>query len=407
MRFKPLVRKDKIVVGAEELAALFYEQFAKLRPPMRLASMQERLLERIAALEKKRAVALYRKWVNEPQYLGTEEELKRLSLRRAKKAYAPVREQVKSFAFVDIVGTYGDLFARWLEEGGELPASRETWRRIAADTTARLAEAERLPYEDAVPMLYLLEALHGASRMNRIRHVIVDEAQDYTPLQWAYLRRLFPNAGFTAVGDARQAIHAGASRSGEAHMESSKLFPAEETLTVRLRKSYRSTRQIVAFAGALLPDADEIEPFERDGAPPDVHALSLGEAEFARRVAARIAELRAEGFASIAVVAKTLERAEAACRTLGEAGERAALLTKETVSFPSGLVVLPSYLSKGLEFDAVVVWDAEAASYGREEERNLFYTVCTRALHRLSVFANGTLSPFVERVPDALYEARK
>ncbi|HZG56561.1 RNA polymerase recycling motor HelD [Paenibacillus sp.] len=415
--FRPLLRGQKVVVEAAELERMFYVEFAKLRPPLRLAAMKERLLERLKELEGKRAVALYRKWIKEPTYLGTEQELKRLGLAKARKAYAPVREQASTFAFVDVTETYLRMLRAFAASGERPEGAAVGWDELLRDTEARLrpaaaddadddtaspsaASERRIPYEDAVPMLYLLEALHGASRMNRIRHVVVDEAQDYTPLQWAYLRRLFPNAGFTAVGDANQAIHGVESEEG--HLSSLPLFPREETVVIRLKKSYRSTRQIVAFAAAMLPGAEDVEPFERDGPPPElvVAPEGFGPDDYAELAAERIRALQADGYASIAVIGKTAAESEEAHRRLGALGIAAARIRKETTSFPAGIVVLPSYLAKGLEFDAVIVWDAGREAYGREEERKLLYTVCTRALHRLVLLARGAPSPLFDKIHD-------
>ncbi|HZG87645.1 RNA polymerase recycling motor HelD [Paenibacillus sp.] len=401
-KFRPLTRKDKIVVDAAELEAMFYGEWKKMRPPLRLEAMKEKLLERIGELEKKRAVALYRKWLKEPTYMGTEQELKRLGLAKAKKAYEPVREQVASFAFLDIAGTYRAMLRSLAETYDGAPEEKALWAEIARDTDERLSSDAPLPYEDAVPMLYLLEALHGASRMNRVRHVVVDEAQDYTPLQWAYLRRLFPNAGLTAVGDANQAIRGVETEGGEGHMASARQFPAEETARIELTKSYRSTRQIVAFANALLPEPGRIEPFERDGPLPVV--VRTTEAEAGAAAARLVRSLQGEGVVSIAVIAKTAAAAERAHRALLEAGVEAMKLTKEAKTFPPGAVALPSYLAKGLEFDAVVVWDADASTYAKESERKLLYTVCTRALHRLALLAQGTPSPLLAGVPADSYK---
>ncbi|WP_274362355.1 RNA polymerase recycling motor HelD [Paenibacillus thermotolerans] len=394
VRFLSIKRKEKTLIGAERLTRMFYEEYANKRIPIRLASMQEKLLEELGELEKKSAVTLYRKMLKAPQYLGTEDELKRLSLRKARKAYEPVREDVKQFRFVDIAGTYLQLFER---EGtyeklcAELKLTPSAdWPDAAADTPRRL-DGEKLPYEDAVPLLYLLEAFHGASRRNRIRHVVVDEAQDYSPLQWSYLRRLFPNAGFTALGDINQAIQGSGVERG--HLESETLFPAEETATIRLLRSYRSTKEIVDFTRGMIPGGGEIEPFERSGEAPAWERTESAEVT-AQRTAELIEALRQEGMSSIAVITKTAAECDEAMQAL-PSQLKIKRLTKDSQSFESGVVALPSYLAKGLEFDAVIVWNAGEHRYGREEERKLFYTVCTRALHRLHLFYNGRLTPFV------------
>lgn len=420
--FQPLMRGEKAVVDAAELERMFYVDFAAKRLPLRLASMKERLSERLTELERGRAVALYRKWIKEPKYLGTEQELKKLSLAKARKAYEPARERAASLGFVDWKETYLRMlrsFAARLgnnashesvalgsvaKEAGSLEDGAR-WAVVADDTERRLRADGTLPYEDAVPMLYLLEALHGSSRMNRMRHVVIDEAQDYTPLQWAYLRRLFPNAGMTAVGDENQAIHGAAMESG--HLGALPLFPEAESLAVHLRRSYRSTMQITRFAEALLQAAGTAEPFERDGALPELTLLAGEDAgTHAAAAAERIKELREEGAVTLAVIAKTAAEAREAHRLLGSFGVQAALLAKEDASFPGGIVVAPSYLAKGLEFDAVVVWDSGASVYGKEEDRKLLYTVCTRALHRLVLFARGDVSPFIAAVPEPLYAKR-
>ncbi|WP_199614356.1 RNA polymerase recycling motor HelD [Paenibacillus alkalitolerans] len=396
VRFLPLKRKDKTVIGEDRLGMMFYETYAGSRMPVRLASMQETLLEEVKELERKRAVALYKKMMKEPKYLGTEDELKRLSRVKARKAYEGMREDIKNFRFVDIVGTYRQLFEqeglyRQLCRDSGIEPSTE-WERAAKDTLRRLS-AESLPYEDAVPLLYLLEALHGASRMNRIRHVVVDEAQDYTPLQWAYLRRLFPNAGITALGDMNQAIHGTGVERG--HLASEALFPAEETIAIRLQRSYRSTRPIVEFTRAIIPGGEEIEPFEREGEHPAIECVEDGKS-LAAKAAAVVQALKKEGMHSLAIITKTAYECEDAVRELSGRLDIQPI-TKHSQSFVSGVVALPSYLAKGLEFDAVVIWNAGEQRYGREEERKLFYTVCTRALHRLHLFYQGKLTPFLNR----------
>jgi DNA helicase II / ATP-dependent DNA helicase PcrA len=394
VRFSPLIRGDTTYISVERLHEMFYETNARSKIPFRLSNMQERLLEEIAEFERKRTVALYRKMMKEPKYLGTEDELKRLSRKKAKKAFERMREDVQKFRFVDIVGTYRELFERdgFYEEICKTAglAVSPDWERARSDTLKRL-DGETLPYEDATPLLYLLEALHGASRMNRIRHIVVDEAQDYSPVQWAYLRRLFPNAGVTALGDMNQAIHAtGVDRWSKA---SDTLFPEEETMVIRLQRSYRSTKQIVEFTRRLIPGGEDIEAFEREGESVRIeHAED--EESLALYVSSLVDTLRQEGLKSIAVITKTGSECEAAAKALS-VRMPVQTLTKDSQTFVSGLVVLPSYLAKGLEFDAVIVWDAGKSRYGREEERKLFYTVCTRALHRLHLCYTGDLTPFL------------
>ena len=80
-------------------------------------------------------------------------------------------------------------------------------------------------------------------------------------------------------------------------------------------------------------------------------------------------------------------------------------MNKDTYSYDRGVLVIPSYLSKGIEFDAVIIYDASNEAYHRELERKLFYTACTRAMHELYLFSKGELSSFIKAIPNELYEA--
>jgi DNA helicase II / ATP-dependent DNA helicase PcrA len=80
------------------------------------------------------------------------------------------------------------------------------------------------------------------------------------------------------------------------------------------------------------------------------------------------------------------------------------LMTKKSLSFESGTMVIPAYLAKGVEFDAVLIYDASSQAYSRESERKLFYTACTRAMHRLHLYATGDWTPYIQTLDSELYE---
>jgi DNA helicase-2/ATP-dependent DNA helicase PcrA len=154
----------------------------------------------------------------------------------------------------------------------------------------------------------------------------------------------------------------------------------------------------------MLPGGEEIEPFERGGHKPLLTRLDGGEERDAQ-ILADIAAFRAEGFDSIAVITKTAAESRVAHESLRiQGGEALQLITKETLGFEKGVMVIPVYLAKGVEFDAVLVYDASLEAYGRDNERKLLYTACTRAMHRLHLYSTGVWSPFVQELPVNLYE---
>lgn len=118
-----------------------------------------------------------------------------------------------------------------------------------------------------------------------------------------------------------------------------------------------------------------------------------------------LARLKAEGFDSIAVITKTSAQSREAYEALtAKGGEALRLITKNTLTFEKGIAIIPSYLAKGVEFDAVLVYDASSRTYSRESERKLFYTVCTRAMHRLRLYAIGEMTPYMQGLDTDLYE---
>ncbi|MFC4102443.1 RNA polymerase recycling motor HelD [Paenibacillus xanthanilyticus] len=447
MQFQGIRFQDREVIAAKRMRAQFYGYDRALPLYNRVVLLQEWLLGELAALERREREAA---WVEEElnyldadQYaeafgmLHKEKELFDLAehyasvreritkkrredegdfdfavkeeelLRRriVKERFKPLRKIVKTFAFVDVRAIYGQLFEsedayRTMTNESHIPP---LWPEVCRQTKEKLLRSE-LFYEDATPYLYVKELVEGVRTNTEIRHVFVDEGQDYSMFQYEYLKKLFPRARMTVLGDFGQAIFLQATSLGAADSPLLRLYGEADTRLIRLVRSYRSTKEIVEFTRAMLPGGEEIVPFERSGAKPLLVRLAAGENRDARLLA-DIAALRDEGFDSIAVITKTAAESREAHEALRvHLGEALRLITKETPDFEKGVMVIPVYLAKGVEFDAVLVYEASADVYGRENERKLLYTACTRAMHRLHLYATGEWSPFVQALTADLYE---
>ncbi|MCY9696006.1 RNA polymerase recycling motor HelD [Paenibacillus alginolyticus] len=431
MLFNPIKFREKEVLSAARLVERFYSYDPAIRLPNRLELMQGWMLEQLELFAE---LQLEEAWVEEEIELLSSEDyhLAYLKLRKMERGHGAtfddfdqervllarvvikehlklVRSAVKRLEFVDLRGLYGQLFREevreektmheWKGDQGNKPPY---WSAICERTLKELAQA-RLPYEDATPFLYMMEAVCGFQTNGSVRHVIIDEAQDYSPFQLAYLKRLFPRCRMTALGDLNQAIYSHASAYSEIDPIAA-LYGPEQTEVIRLHRSYRSTRELVEFTRGIVPGGDAIEPFTRSGAKPRVIKVS-DRGSLHSLLAAEIDRLLGEGYASIAIIGKTASESKLAHQALEpQLQVPLGLITKHSPTFESGVLVIPSYLAKGVEFDAVLVYDGSRHQYGHENERKLFYTACTRAMHELCMFSLGEPSGFITDQPQEVYE---
>jgi DNA helicase-2/ATP-dependent DNA helicase PcrA len=120
------------------------------------------------------------------------------------------------------------------------------------------------------------------------------------------------------------------------------------------------------------------------------------------KLLACIEEIKERGHETIAIICKTAVESRKAFEQLKSAVPLQ-LMTEETATFTKGILVLPAYLAKGIEFDAVIIYNASEEQYGDGAVRRLFYTACTRAMHELHVFSIGVMTHFLNGVDPELY----
>ncbi|WP_066313638.1 RNA polymerase recycling motor HelD [Bacillus sp. FJAT-29814] len=416
--FKDLTFRGNVLISNREIHDYFYALDKNFSMPNRIQLVQEWLLKELKKWVKRERS---RSWVEEEiQYLEKEdymEAFKKLQQKSrfsdntfddferekqllaqmvVKERFKPLFAAVKGLKFIDIPEIYLTLLETARELKSSLPSE---WEKISRQTKEKINEMV-IPYEDATPYVYLQDLIEGRKSNTAIRHIFIDEAQDYTPLQFAFIQRLFPYSKMTLLGDFNQAIYSGATGAGTVLTEST--FEEKDVETFVLTKTYRSTKEIVKFTKELVPGGGVIEPFNRSGAKPTVMFAERNALD--GRIIDKINELQQRGYRTIAVICRT----EAESRLAFEALKHEVslhLIEKGTVSYEKGILVIPSYLAKGIEFDAVILYNS--SQYRTESECKLFYTVCTRAMHELYMFATDGLSPLMLNVPDSTFEVAK
>lgn len=327
-----------------------------------------------------------------------EKESKMLGKIVVRKKLKPHRKWVKSLGFIDITGIYKRLFSTSSNiNKRDISERPEEWKEISLLTTNMIEEGKLL-YEDATPFLLLKELIQGFQTNTSIKHILIDEAQDYSPFQFEFLKRLFPAGKMTVLGDFNQAIFTHAGDMVDFHTLTS-LYGQEETDIIQLTQSFRSTKQITEFTRALLPDGNRIIPFERVGEKPELTQLTNYD-ELHRLITSKVNELMGRNNNTIAIICKSATESMIAYEALSHI-EDIKLVKSSSIEYEQGIVVIPSYLAKGIEFDAVIIYDASAEIYGDESLRRLFYTACTRAMHYLQLYCVGEPSPFLDGLAPA------
>jgi DNA helicase-2/ATP-dependent DNA helicase PcrA len=227
--------------------------------------------------------------------------------------------------------------------------------------------------------------LEGAQTYDHVKHLLVDEMQDYTPVQYAVLSRLF-KCKKTILGDVSQQVNPYSASDAEGIEQ---VFPQADT--VKLFRSYRSTFEITAFAQRLFFNPNLIA-MERHGAPPTVTGFDSN-AEEAEAIKKMVKQFEQSGFKSLGVICKTRQQAEFVYHEVKAHGIH--LLTPDSTSFKEGIVITTAHLAKGLEFDEVIVPFASARNYQTEIDKRMLYIACTRAMHQLTLTYASERSVFI------------
>ncbi|WP_415345330.1 HelD family protein [Clostridium perfringens] len=229
---------------------------------------------------------------------------------------------------------------------------------------------------DLAPILYLAIKLEGKKATKDYRHVVIDEAQDYSPLQFKVVRELTGTKYFTVVGDVNQRLIKYSNLAPM--MELGKIFDDVNPDIYNLNKSYRSTYEIMEYANKYL-DEDRIIPIVRHGKPVEEIEFHNNE-ELSESIIESLKEFSNEGLESIAIITRDKEELEKVYNLISNK-VHLVKFDNEDVLYKGGNVIIPSYFAKGLEFDGVIIVDNGSSK--DENEDLIKYVMSTRALHRL------------------------
>ncbi len=335
--------------------------------------------------DKERQVLAYRVYENRDSLLKQVDEAYKVGLNE----YISWGKGKNALAFYKDLFVSENFFFEMAKDGVENNISDKDLKELYIETK-RVLDTGKVDYEDLAPLLYLNNKITGVSEKTEVKHVVVDEAQDFSLLQLLTLKTAIKDSSFTVLGDLAQGIHGYRSVSGWDELNNEVFAGKAETL--ELIKCYRNTVEImdasikyhetgdnrISKPEAVLRHGEAVKYFRNAGTDMinDVEDLILKWVD--------------KKYGSIAIVTATDKVSTDISRLLKKRGIDTKLITEKDGSFIKGVVCIAANLVKGLEFDCVIFVDKGFEVYGDELlEKRLKYISCTRALHELAIFTDN------------------
>ena len=367
--FKPIFIDDKQIVSKQNVSKAFLERFNNIPFLSRIEVVKQSLFSQV-----------------ETKYLSSDDNSHFDYVEDKRNFYDYCKEQVdiqvdamiKTLNHVEIYKILWDNIKKFTNK--DVIAIK--------DITLEYLNCGKVKYEDITPIIYIRASMEGFRNYSNVRHILIDEAQDYSPLFYEIIKKSFSNASITIMGDLNQRIDKHSNVNNKEDILG--VFP--NIKTVALTKCYRSTYNITNFTKDILDTHEPIEAVDRKGDNPTIH-ITTDNLEL--NITNIINEMKAKNYTSIAVICKNKANCEFIYNKLKQKDPSVNIIDSDASEFKLGINVISSYLAKGLEFDGVIVADGE--NYLFDLDKNLFYTVCTRALHELHVFSTKPLDPVLPK----------
>jgi DNA helicase-2/ATP-dependent DNA helicase PcrA len=244
--------------------------------------------------------------------------------------------------------------------------------------------------EDLAPMIYLKFKIHGMDEKIPVKHIVVDEAQDFSAFQFYVIKKIVRDSSFTILGDLCQGIH---SYRGIQNWEDIRkhVFEDGNSGMLYLEQSYRTTVEIMEAANHVIEKMEGGSRYK--GTPVIRHGEEVqiikktDMKDIALSVMEKLNELKGLEFKTIAVICKTMNDCIKISKFMSKGKDSPKIITGGEKEYKGGIVIVPSYLAKGLEFDAVLIAGASTEEYEESElDIKLLYVAMTRPLHKLFIY---------------------
>ena len=278
----------------------------------------------------------------------------------------------------------------------------EMIKYMKKSTLENLSKNE-ITFEDLAPLMYLQYKINGIKEKARVKHVVIDEAQDYGEFQFDVLKTILNSNSMTILGDIAQGVHYYRGIENWKRFIDVEFSDVNATYTT-LKKTYRTTKEIMDVANQVISKLPDYEKeFIVLGEPVIDRKNSINiqekenEEELIESINQRINDYLANNYKSIAIIGKDMNECKKLQKSLSKLRDDVKLIQGKDSEYNAGISIVPSYLAKGLEFDCVIISNANNEKYSNNSlDIKLLYVTITRAMSKLDVFYTGNMSELLK-----------
>lgn len=395
---------DEVIMKYNDIDYLFRHTYKMYNFTMRINEIEknlvaalnkksEKIIERIKAERSKKIEGL----VGEERVNLYEEYDKSIKLLE-KNGKKIAREYLNQIPKKDCINYYREFIDKYLI------SSNEVLSYLKENTLNNLSKNE-ISFEDLAPLMYIQIKIFGIKEKCKIKHVVIDEAQDYGEFQFDVLKTIINSNSMTILGDIAQGVHF------YRGIENWKRFMDVEFNNVKtvyktLKKTYRTTKEIMDVANYVISQLPEYEKeFIVMGEPVIDRKNSIDiekfvdKSDFVNKINNRIEEHLKQGYKSIAIIGKDMEECKNIEKEIRKIRYDVKLIKSKDSEYNSGISIVPSYLAKGLEFDCVIISNANCDKYMNNSlDIKLLYVTITRAMSKLDIFYSNKLAMSLDKI---------
>lgn len=403
--------KDNTIMRYEDINKLFKNAYNMYNFSARINEIEKNLTyefrkkaeDIIEEIKHKRSIAIYD--LSGMERVKVYEEFEK-EIKLIEKDYKKIiNEYIKKVPNSTCIEYYSDFLENFLEDYikdsnvyTNYADFKEMIKYLKQSTLNNIKNKE-FAFEDLAPLMYLQYKIYGIKEKTRVKHVVIDEAQDYGEFQFDVLKTILNSNSMTILGDIAQGVHY--YRGIENWKQFIDVeFPNVDTTYTTLKKTYRTTKEIMDVANSVI---SKLPDYEKE-------FIVLGEPVIDRKnsiniqrkdnmenlieaINMRIDEYLGNSYKSIAIIGKDMNECKELQKKLSKLRDDVKLIQGKDSEYNAGISIVPSYLAKGLEFDCVIIANANSEKYSNSSlDIKLLYVTITRAMSKLDVFCLGEIT---------------